>query len=64
MYPEQFASTFERRLYEALAELVADLDLKNFPRPHIESLLRDFEEEQKWRLEVRRQMESYRLSKK
>lgn len=62
MYPEQFATPWEKALYEALEELVADLDLKSFPRPSIEKLLRDFGREQERRREARIQMEAYSRS--
>jgi hypothetical protein len=62
MYPEQFATPWEKSLYDALEELMADLDLKNFPRPHIEGLLKDFSKEQERRLEGRNQMEAFSKS--
>jgi hypothetical protein len=59
MYPEQFATPWEKQLYEAVAELLADLDLKSFPRPHIVKLYDDFTAEQERRLTARRQMEAW-----
>lgn len=58
MFPEPFATSWEKSLYAALEEVVADLDLRRFPRPHIEKLLRDFSREQERREKVRIQMES------
>lgn len=59
MYPEQFTTPWEKQFYEAVEELLADLDLKSFPRPHIVKLYDDFSKEQERRLEARRQMEAF-----
>lgn len=64
MFPEPFATAWEKSLYEALEEVVADLDLKSFPRPHTEKLLRDFSKEQERRQEARNQMVSFSINRK
>jgi hypothetical protein len=59
MCPEQFATPWEKELYEALVEVWDDLDHKSFPRSHIRRLLQKFSQVQENRVETRSQMEAY-----